>query len=257
MGCSKSAIKDRSTEGFSPVKDTGRAVESSSFVFKGTEYLAYNPLTNELVFIKNLSTGKILSLPFHARFFYFLNHQETLYVFYQENNSIYFRTTEDMISYSAPTLSLSPDSSIYNQLWNVAVQVDSQGQWHLLVECSDSTPNQQAVGLSYMVSSGPVFESEKTHFMDIPGGGNPELKILPQGMIAIHGQLTAGFWEIAYSVHNYAWSTPKTLIQKDFIHLADPNVTETANGLWISFSFDQVALYAVDIDTTYLDLFNN
>lgn len=258
VGCSESySFRDLPQKEPVKLEGFGTAVESATFYFNGDEYFAYNPTTTHLVYLKNLRTSETTALPFPARFFYFVSYQGILYAFYQNNMTIYFRSTSDLVSWSSEAVSLSPEgpTSIYNQMWNVAVQVDSLGQWHLLVECSDSALDQVNVGLSYMVSNSPVFETAKTHFMDIPGGGNPEMKIIPEGLVSIHGLLVNGYWEIHYSKYLSSWSSPKPLIKKDLIHVADPNVKETSSGLWISYSYDQNSLYVLETNYSYRDLF--
>jgi len=250
--------------------DAGIAVEVAYFKHAGQTYFAYDPEINGKVKIRNHQTKQEIStLPFHARFFYFLSHNGLVYCFYEEGAKIWYRTSPDVITWSSPIKAISRDmnpASIYHQMWNPAVQVDQNGVFHMLVETSDSTPNQLAVGLSHLTATeqGGVinFDMSKKVTHDIRGAGNAELKIYPDQIVAIHGQLfdkNDDYWYIAFSVFkNGTWHElrDRVFINTPTIHVADPALYEDNGKTYLAVSYDQNSAYIFEIKTPLNTLFN-
>lgn len=251
--------------------DVGISVETGYFKFKGITYLAYDEKMDGIVKIKGESVERLL--PFRARFFYFLNYKEKMYCFYQGADGIHAQSSDDLVNWTelnAGTPVLGNDGGLYVNTWNVAVAVDDNDLFHLLVECTPDPYSAGAVGLSYLTAniSGTTldFNLTKKSVMDIPGGGNPELKFIPNvGLISVHGQnmdvFNDNFWYLAVSTlpsGQITWIQKKDNLKiwADKIHVADPSILDNGSSLTLSFSYDQNSSYEMTINKTYEELFN-
>ena len=244
------------------------AVEVAYFNHLGQTYFAYDPAINGKIKIRNhITKEEVATLPFYARFFYFLSYNNLVYCFYEQNSEIWYRTSYDLLNWSASVKAITRDvnpNSIYHQMWNPAVQVDQNGIFHMLVETSDATPDQLAVGISHLTAreeNGVInFDSSKKPTHDIKGAGNPELKIYQDKIVAIHGQIfdkNDNFWYISFSVYkNGAWFglKDKVYIYAPKIHVADPALYEENGITYLAVSYDQNSAYIFQFQSNLYEL---
>lgn len=211
-----------------------------------------------------------------SRFQYTLEYQGRLYTFATVDGDIYLSISEDggftwfPGNGDEPVLVHSPDpTSIYHNLWNVGVDVDENGTWHLVVESGDSSPNQLGVGIAYstatMINGRLDFNQNKSATHVIPKGGNPWIKSMPGGnLLVIHGQAhtpEAGFgseWFVTASAFvsgEWKIDRSKFRIGTPGVHVCDPHVVEQANGqILMALSFDQGSIAMVRAPMTLTTL---
>lgn len=249
--------------------NVGISVETGYFKSNGITYLAYDPQMNGIVRIHG--DGRDFLLPFRARFFYFLNYNERIYCFFQGGGGIQANYSDDLINWEPMNGGrpvLNNDGGLFVTTWNVAVAVDDAGLFHMLVECAhDASP--YSVGMSYLtanlIGSTLNFNLTKKSSMDIVGGGNPELKFIPNvGLISVHGQamdaFNDNFWYLTIStlpIGQTVWNQKKDHVKlwADKIHVADPSILDNGSSLTFSFSYDQNSSYQILINKTYEELF--
>ncbi|MBN8540735.1 MAG: hypothetical protein J0L82_10150 [Deltaproteobacteria bacterium] len=219
-----------------------------------------------------------------ARFPYTISQGETLFNFATVDGNVYLWKSLDLgltwmkINGGRPVLRRSEDrSSIYHQLWNVAVDIADDGTWHLLVESSDSTPDQREVGLAYsharLVDDEISFDENRSEIHVVKGGGNPWIKHIPgKGIFAIHGQAytpNKGFgteWYITASTISAGlnpggttWTThtDKFIVGTKGVHVCDPHIVEIDGNLILSLSFGQGSTRLLSAPKTSQDLFES
>lgn len=215
-----------------------------------------------------------------ARFPYTINQGETLFNFATVDGNVYLWKSLDLgltwtkINSGRPVLTRSDDrTSIYHQLWNVAVDIADDGTWHLLVESSDSTPDQREVGLAYsharLIDDEISFDDNRSADHVIKGGGNPWIKHLPGlGLLAVHGQAytpTRGFgteWyitasSIGSSETNWTTHLDRFLVGTKGVHVCDPHLVERGGDLLLSLSFGQGSTRLLSASVTAAELFES
>ncbi len=180
------------------------------------------------------------------------------YRFGERNWDIYLDKSTDGIAWhrgnnNRPVVSHSPDlNSDWHFLWNVAVDVDENGVFHMLIECSNSTPNQGAVGLCYATGTAEHF-TRVSEAQIIQNAGNPYLKLIPgKGMLVVHGILneaygpfSKSFWYVGATTCdenglNCERHNDRFVLGTPGIHDADPHVAELPGGsLIVVLSIDQ------------------
>lgn len=251
--------------------DVGISVETGFFKFNGTTMLAYDDQMNGTVKIKGDLVERIL--PFTARFFYFLNVNERIYCFFQGAGGVQAKFSDDLDNWfdlNGGLPVLDNDGGLYVNTWNVAVAVDDNNLFHMLVECTPDPYAPAAVGMSYLtanlVGSTLDFNFTKKSVMDIQGGGNPELKFIPGvGLVSLHGQnmdpFNDNFWYLSVSTlptGQTTWIQKKERLKiwADKIHVADPSILDNGSSLVLAFSYDQNSSYEMTINKTYEELFN-
>lgn len=213
-------------------------------------------------------------------FTYVIWYKGLYYMFGEYKRNIYLQTSSNglnwqLINNGKPVLthSLIIESNWYN-LWNVAVDVDSSGTWHLLVECSDNTPIQGHVGLCYSTAklNGKYisFDANIVEDQVIKNAGNPYLKIVKGGMLIVHGQINEGYgpfdaqhWFITASTRRkgqnaFVTHQDKFSIGTPGIHDCDPHLAEVpGKGLLMLLSVDQSHITTLWHDSQTLQgLFN-
>ncbi len=209
-----------------------------------------------------------------------VNQGETLFNFANVDGSVYLWKSLDLgltwtkINGGRPVLTRSDDrTSIYHQLWNVAVDIADDGTWHLLVESSDSTPDQREVGLAYshgrLVDDEISFDDNRSTDHVIKGGGNPWIKHIPGlGLLAIHGQAytpTRGFgteWyitasSIGSSETNWTTHLDRFLVGTKGVHVCDPHLVEHGGDLLLSLSFGQGSTRLLSATVTAAEVFES
>lgn len=293
-GCAKNAspteleLLDAATV-FSEIPDhafKNRSVVETSLVnVDGSLIAFYDHEWTGKMFRVPLQTSLIETVSPHlviesARFPYTINQGETLFNFATVNGNVYLWKSLDQgltwtkINGGRPVLTRADDrTSIYHQLWNVAVDIADDGTWHLLVESSDSTPDQREVGLTYshakLIDDEISFDDNRSSSHVVKGGGNPWIKHLPGlGLLAVHGQAytpTRGFgteWYITASTiapNETTWTTHKDkfIVGTKGVHVCDPHLVEFGGELLLSLSFGQGSTRLLSAPVTAAKLFES
>ncbi len=168
---------------------------------------------------------------------------------------------------------MDPTSNWYS-IYNVGVDVDTNGLWHLVVECMDSAPNELNVGLCYsnatMNGDEINFDTNKLAQQVVAHGGNPYLKILPgQGMLIVHGQAndaTGPFGKewyvtattVAEGTMDFVTHKDKFMVGTPGIHDCDPHMAMKPDGeLLLVLSVDQSHVATATAGTTLESLFDS
>ena len=225
-----------------------RVVDSS--LIEGTLFYDFNEGANFSI----LKNGSEVAQYGGINFTYVVKHGGVFYKFGEGGNDIYLNASADGINWfplnnAQPVFRHDPNpNSAWYQLWNVGVDVDSAGVWHLFVECSDKTPGQAAVGICYATGNINGFH----HVSESPvivNAGNPFVKALPQGLLIVHGMVNhpigpfGNEWFITASTMKYGQSvethTDKFLLGTPGIHDCDPHMDQSDLGLTLVFSVDQ------------------
>ncbi len=263
------------TEGKSPNLNGARVVDSS--LVGGTLYYDYEggaffAKSDELV---DANSRPVIEVhPVGLNFTYVMAYGGILYRFGEHGNDIYLDSSKDgafwtPLNGGRPIIehSLDPNSD-WNQLWNVGADVDADGVWHVLIECSDSKANQLNVGLCYAKGNLSGF-SRVNPKQVITHGGNPYVKFVPdRGLLIIHGSIyTPKFpfgneWYITASTlkngeSKFVTHREEFTLGTPGIHDCDPHMTESSDGgLTLVFSVDQSHLQTVTTKTTFEQFFD-
>lgn len=205
-----------------------------------------------------------------ARFSYVLEYQGKLWNFVTEGN-VYLYSSIDGISWTIendgdPVMTATPGTP-YATLWNVGVDVDSNGVWHLLVEAAneEGSLGQGGVGLGYstaQMTNGRInFDLNKTPAHVIPKGGNPYVKALPDGRIfTVYGRLWNPIFDIGQEWHvtastleNGIWTNHDNFVLgTPGQHVCDPHMIDLPTGG--SLLTVSVAQNAINIATSNLTI---
>lgn len=267
------------TGGAGPVFNGITTVESSLVHFNGHIFSIHDPTFGRDLYVSDLGQSgrefnSLTKISETFRFPYVLKAKDGYYMFYSKGPDVYLSKSSDLIDWSLanggqPVLTHSEDTdSIYNQLWNVGVAIDDQDVWHLLVECSDSTPDQLHVGLAYSKAvwkDGKInFDLNRSQSHVIPHGGNPHLEFVPgKGLLAVHGQIfdeihNMNSWYITASTldlgsknwlihkNSFVIGTPDKAIANPYTAAADPTMIQLPDGTTeIMFSYAQDSIYQI------------
>lgn len=257
----------------------GSRVVDSSIINRGDHMEVYYDYADwkalDTVKIDSKGESAPRALPAGINFTYTLYRNNTYFMFGQKLGDIYLFTSIDGLVWTAmngssPVLTHSVDpSSNWNQLWNVGVDIDDAGLWHMFVECSDSAPGQAHVGLCYTNSMDPNdFDSGKTPTF-MPGGGNPYVKALSgRGLLIVHGQIfkaqdqfTAPYWHVTAStmvagiISNH---DGKFSLGIPGVHICDPHMAIALDGsLMLVVSVDQSHVQAAYAPGSFESLFDS
>lgn len=182
-----------------------------------------------------------------------------------------------------PVMSRSVDtSSIYRYFWNPAICMDPDGDtMHFVIECG-TQGDQSDVGLgyawhslSYLLSHVDfTFNPQLSSDQIIPGGGNPEIKYIPDraALLVLAGSVnTKGrtYWQImasyAYLGNNLflpeSWTeSPFFQVSYPGMHTADPDLIEMpatkTYGILMGYMYNQASSYQCYFDMTLTELFD-
>lgn len=234
---------------------------------------------------------------FDCRFPYVIKHPTNGYFYcfgsinFPTSMNVYAWKSADGITWvqingNNPVLTKSSTvSSIYYNVWNVAVAVGPDGTFHLLVECAPQGVNQEGCGLGYSTAtlSGDniSFDANRTATQVIPYGGNPWLgySAAREAFVAVHGMIydpsavitnTTNYWHLtaSYALASSnltlaaSWTTcrDKFSVGESGIHIADPGLVQlptTKNSrLLMGYSYNQVSLYHAYADVTLAQFYD-
>jgi hypothetical protein len=202
----------------------------------------------------------------NTRFTYVMKYNDKFYNFGLIGSNIYMWESTDLkywvfANAGEPVLTASPDpESIFHKIWNVGVDVDDSGTWHMLAETSNAELTMDSTGLAYstaMMVNGKInFDSNKSETHVIEKAGNPYLKhIEGKGMLALYGKGHSPIFELkqewyvtASTFDGSTWIEHSDIfaIGTPGIPVCDPHATETASGETVlSVSFNQNRIYLV------------
>lgn len=204
-------------------------------------------------------------------FTYVMAYRGILYRFGEHGNNIYLDSSQDGITWSPtnggrPIIEHSVDPhSDWNQLWNVGADIDSSGVWHILIECSDASPNQINVGLCYAKGDLNGFVRVNAKQV-IAHGGNPYIKAVSGGLLIVHGMIYSPFgpfgneWYITASTlkdgeSKFITHREEFVLGTPGIHDCDPHLAELNGGLTLVFSVDQSHLQTATARLTFEQFF--
>lgn len=223
-------------------------------------------------FSSKLPNGAFVDQGGGLNFTYVMKHDGVFYRFGQSNWDIYLDSSANGITWTKlngglPVLRHSADpSSAWHFLWNVGVDVDANGLWHILIECSDNVPDQLNVGLCYATGDLSGFTHISENYV-ISHGGNPYVKALPEGLLVVHGQINDAYgpfdarhWYITASTLAAGDSVffthkDKFVLGTPGIHDCDPHMELNGPSLTLVLSVDQSHLQTAQIGLTYEQFF--
>lgn len=226
----------------------------------------------------DLSDHNVMIKKSDMNFTYTIFRNGTYYNFGLIGRDVYLDKSVDGVNWqringAQPVLRHDADeTSDWNQVWNVAVDVDQNGVWKMAVECSDSAPNQLHVGLCYTEAnmSGDFidFNSSKVSKQVVLHGGNPYLKILPgRGVLIVHGEVNNPYgvfgaeWYVTASTlkdgdTSFITHQDKFIIGTPGIHDCDPHVAEFNGEMIVNISVDQSHVSTAKSRLTQENLFD-
>lgn len=240
-------------------------VESSIVNYNNqTTYLIDFGMNGDLSVGTNKSD--MVSVSKNDRFAYVFQKDGFYYKLHTASNNVYLMKSQDLKSWSLmnngqPVLS-QQSGTIYNSIWNVGVDIDSQGVWHLLAEVS-ATGNENAC-LAYSTASlngdSINFDLNKSMTCSVSKAGNDWVGYVEgKGIISVYGKMDEqGFWFIKMAVLvSGVWIENESIeIGEAGVHICDPHVLQTENGLILTLSYDQEYIYKLESKKTLEDLFN-
>lgn len=238
------------------------AIENSLVIIANKVLAFYDPKINGELYRSDISDiSRQIKVDSDSRFTYVMTHLGILYNFMQRADGIYMKSSIDAgftWNEAKKVLSKSSDpNSIYYQVWNVGVDVDDQGVWHMLVECSKTGSDPYGVGLGYvtatMTNSGDLdFDLTKTNQQVLQkGAGNPFVKYVQgKGLLLIYGLFENGYWRTtAGTMSGIGFkSNPEFYIGAKFIHVCDPSAIEINGKIILTISYDQVSIYKTEAE---------
>lgn len=248
----------------------GQSAIEASLIQLGSNTIAFFDPNTTGIFaranIADFSTQQTIQ-PGNARFSYVMEHNGTLYEFVTRNDGVYILTSMDegfhWIEEGLVLSKSSNPSSNYYQVWNVGVDVDDTGVWHMLIESGikDATPLD--VGLNYSTSTWPLdFDTNRSANFVIKDAGNPFVKFVPNhGILAIYGAMKDVWSTTAATFDGLSW-TPhedKFYIGAPGVHVCDPHAVETPDhGILLTVSVDQDSIYETRAENlTFKDLYES
>lgn len=209
----------------------------------------------------------------YSRFHFTFQHDGVFYTIATKSGGVFLWESPDGLDWEEangglPILSGSPDpADPWHKMWNVAIAVDASGTAHLICECSDGSPGQSAVGLTYAAvpwnPDSMSFNGARSAEQAIPGGGNPDLKALPDGrLLAIYGKANRSdpafgdAWHVTLAFRNPdgTWEERQDLLRigaTKGIHIADPHLTDLPEGSsLLTLSWDQLNSVGITLPVT-------
>lgn len=189
------------------------------------------------------------------------------------DGDVYIKRSTDLINWQIlnggqPVLKHGPGD--YSHIWNPGAAIDDNGVWHLFVECGQQG-SQADVGLCYstatMVNDMIDFEPNKSPGIVLPGGGNPWIGNVPgKGLVAVYGKANSPVnqfgmeWYVAAAVlpnGSTQWTeSPTFRIGETGIHVCDPHLVETTEGVSMLVSYNQNSAYELKTTKTMSELFD-
>jgi hypothetical protein len=215
----------------------------------------------------NLSRGieSPVTIDSDVKFSYVLKHNNQFYNLYLGPDGIHLKHEMELLtawSHWNDGQPLVPvGAGDYAHLWNPSAVVDDGGLWHLLIECG-ANEDQSDVGLCYVTGnlSGAMFTIVNDYGKVISGAGNAFLgKDSTGNIFSIYGKIeSGGKWYVGGAVLNGTdWVESQAFkIAAPGIHVCDPHLAETTEGVTMVVSYDQDSIYELKLNSTFNDIVN-
>jgi hypothetical protein len=243
----------------------GGASIENSFVFdpSGEVVALHDPdATGALVLSRLRPFTKEVIMASGARFSYVLQWQDAYYMFTTAGDVYLWKSVDlrawTLMNDGEPVLTREANGWV--QIWNVGVDVDDTGVWHLLAETNEGQMSQGQVGLyalGTMTGNKMTFTKRSGHV--VPGGGNPYVKwIKNKGLLVIHGQLDAdAIWYTTASTYDGTmWTRKNWWIGVPGEHVCDPHAIESNGETILSVSVAQGSIYMLRSEETLEGMFH-
>lgn len=185
-----------------------------------------------------------------ARFSYVTKIEDRLFVFVTRSNDIFrLESFDDGETWQDEILILKAE----RLQWNVAVEIDKNGLWHMLVETGDE-PSQADVRCDYYTSADGLTWMKETASID--RCGNPYLKETSHGILAMYGKLE-NVWHVTTSIleNDGTWRETGHRIEASGIHVCDPHAIEVDGKILLSVSYDQNSIVFLRSDLDFDSFF--
>lgn len=242
------------------------AIETSLVSIRGQLVAFFDPTASGQMDRANLDGSNQVTVISSglARFSYVMTYSNLLYAFVTRNRDVYELTSaDDGFTWveQGKVISHSDDpNSIYYNIWNVGVDVDDTGAWHMLIECANASGTAQSVGLGYATGALADLDNNKSAAQVIQSAGNPFVKFVPgKGILAIYGTFKGVWSTTAATFDGTAWMPheDKFMISAEGYHICDPHAAETAEGLLLTVSVNQNSIYKTEsLDETFASLYD-
>jgi len=196
---------------------------------------------------------------------YVFEHNGTYYHFFNTGVNIYASRSTDLIKWTMmnnnqPVMTTQA-GTIYGTIWNPSVAIDQNGLWHMLVECETNGDNAIA-GLGYATATlngdNLNFDLNRTSNYVITNAGNAWMTFVPnKGLLIVYGKSLGFYWYVtAATMENGVFQENANFkISAPNIHIADPHLIETPEGVTMSLSYDQYSIYEMKSNQTMTQLY--
>ncbi len=200
------------------------------------------------------------------RFAYIFQKENIYYKLHTVSSNVYLTRSYDLKSWSLmnngqPVLSQQL-GTIYSTIWNVGVDIDSQGVWHLLAEVS-ATGNENAC-LAYSTATlngnNISFDLNKSMNCSISKAGNPWVGYVEgKGLLTVYGKMNEqDLWFVKAAVlTDGSWVENESIeIGEAGVHICDPHLLQTESGLILTLSYAQEYVFKLETKDNLEQLFN-
>lgn len=236
--------------------------------------VTYNNQTTYLIdfgMIGDLSVGTsksdMVSVSKDDRFAYVFQKGQVYYKLHTVNSNIYLTKSSDLkvwtkLNNGQPVLR-QQSGTIYNTIWNVGVDIDDNGVWHLLAEVSATGNENACLAYSTATLNGDLinFDLNKSMNCSILKAGNAWVGFVPgKGLVSVYGKMDEqNVWFIKMAVFvNGIWVENNSIeIGERGIHICDPHVLQTQNGLILTLSYDQKYVFKYESTKNLSELFDS
>ena len=253
---------------FSDEVRTSGGVESSLVAVDGTMNYLYDPFMNgtldhavlsspgEIVSERKVSSGK--------RFSYVFQHDGEFYMFAESDNAIYAWSSADLDDWSPMNGGepvLHPSTGLTANLWNVGVDVDDSGVWHMFVEASSGDDSRAGIAhlTATMDGDSLSFDASNPTVFTIPEAGNPFVKYVPgKGFLMVYGSQQGPYWTVAAatSVDGKDWTVSNFSMGAHGVHVCDPTMEYLDGLLYLAVSVGQVEVHTMSVAMTFPQFFD-
>lgn len=234
----------------------GEAAIENSFVFISNVLFAfYDPDATGAMKRKNMQTNATETvLPNGARFSYVMANEGELLNFVTIEGDIYrSRSTDGGLTWVDQIKVLEAE----RVQWNPGVAKDALGNWHMLVESSETGvgPAQGDVGCYYFTSADGVQWQARGRVIE--RCGNPFLTATSRGLLVFYGDLTGDYWTTSVATFDgTTWQTHRNKfdIGSPNVHVCDPHAIEIEGKILLSVSVDQNSITLTEASETFEEL---
>ena len=204
---------------------------------------------------------------------YVFQHAGVYYLLYTQPSGVYLQASTDGFNFNPlngglPVLE-PVAGTIYQEIYNVGVDIDPSGVWHMLIECAGPPYGTPTVGLGYsqakLNSNGTIdFMPSRTPHHVVSGGGNPWVGYVDgKGLMAVYGVVNRpeGPFEHEWHIRGGILSGSQVIEANQFVvgapgvHVADPSLVYFNSAITMSFSYNQDSIYEAFANLSMQDLY--